>query len=156
MQSSQQYFRSLNLIYWSLFIFQLVALGITVWLLDLERDDDYDFHYMIADFVLMIICFSLSFFVPRKRFKSAQRKLGLREKLTIYKGAMIIRWVLILLISFFSIFSFIMTKENIFICATIFSLVVYFLKRPTIKIACEHLRLSDREERILRNPESAI
>ena len=156
MESSEGYFRRLNIIYWSMFLLQLVLLCVTIWALDIEREDDYDLHYMAANFMFMLICFSLAFFVSRNNFKSAKRKRGLKEKLAQYKQILTIRWIFIMLVSLFSIGAFIMTKEHIFVCSTIFSIVVFLLNIPSIKRASEHLELSDSEIRILENPKSVI
>lgn len=156
MQSTGSYLRTLSITHWGLFFLQVVFLLIVIWIIDPEREDEFDLHFIISDTIIIVVGFILAYLMPRKTMRIAKCKLGLREKLHEYKKAILARWCVLLFVSLYSTIAFIMTREYIFVCSTIFSMAVFLLNRVNAEIIGEQLELSTDEQRVLTNPDSAI
>lgn len=115
-----------------------------------------DILYLISNGIVMFLGFTLAYSYSQKKIKEAKQKRGLREKLTDYRKALLIPWIILGIIAVFSIVCYIITGEHLFVCTTIFSLVILFLNKPSLSNLIERLDLEKDEQLILKNPGSAI
>lgn len=156
MQSSKSYLRNLSATHWGMLSIQVIVLLIVIGIIELEREDEFEFHFIISDSIITIAGFLLAYFIPQKVILKAKQKFGLREKLQEYKKAMFVRWIILGFVSFYPITAFIMTKEYLFICSTIFCLVIFFLNKVNVEMIGEQLELTSDEQQVLTNPDCTI
>lgn len=156
MESSKEYLFKLFASFWLIILILLITLLVVVFVIKPERDDDYDLHYIISNIVVMVIGFLAAYHYPKKIIKRAKKKTGLREKLIPYRRAMILKWLILALVTLFSIFSFVMTREYIFVCATLFNIGVLFTLKTNKDLLADHLNLSIKEKSVLKVSDAAI
>lgn len=156
MQTVKEYFSLLYTIYISVFIASCLFLFFSLITTEANDFSEYDIPYIITTGVVMIVGYILSYLYSKKKIKEAKQKRGLREKLTDYRKVLFIPWIIINITIIFSIICYTITGEHLFVCTTIFSLVVLFLNNPSRKNLIERLDLEDDIQRILENPKSAI
>lgn len=156
MESTKIYLFRLLAPFWFAFFALLIFLGIVIWVIKPDRDDDYDLQYMFTTVVVMIIGYFYAFRYSNKKTKKAKTRRGLNEKLLTYRTGMLVRWLILTLVALYSIFAFIMTREYLFVCATLFSLGVMFVGRSSSKILSEQLELTAKEKSVLKVPDAAI
>lgn len=156
MRSVKEYFILLYTVYISMLLLPGILLHFA--LANKQHNDfsEDDIPYLIADGIVVVFGFSLSYYYSQKNIKEAKRKRGLREKLANYKRVLFIPWTILDIIAVFSIVCYSITGELIFVCITIFSLVILSLNRPNLSNIIERLDLQENEQRILENPNSAI
>ena len=156
MQTVKEYFSLLYTIYISVFIASCLFLIFSLITTEANDFSEYDIPYIITTGVVMIVGYILSYLYSKKKIKEAKQKRGLREKLTDYRKVLFIPWIIIGITIILSIICYTITGEHLFVCTTIFSLVVLFLNIPSRKNLIERLDLEDDIQRILENPKSAI
>lgn len=156
MQTVKEYFSLLYTIYISVFIASCLFLIFSLITTEANDFSEYDIPYIITTGVVMIVGYILSYLYSKKKIKEAKQKRGLREKLTDYRKVLFIPWIIIGITIILSIICYTITGEHLFVCTTIFSLVVLFLNNPSRKNLIERLDLEDDIQRILENPKSAI
>lgn len=156
MESTREYFIKLLSVFWSIFWGMLLLLAIAIWVIKPDREDDYDLHYMISDLIVMIVGFIIAYYCSNKMINRAKIKRGLHEKLILYRKSMVLRWIIIAFTILYSVFAFIMTREYLFVCTTLFSIGVLFVGRSSVKILSDHLDLTTKEKSVLKVPDAAI
>lgn len=156
MQSSGDFIKGITLLYAVLLLSQIAFLCISIWEIVPERDDDYDRQFQIADAIAFIVCLVGSYLIFNNRVKRARKPRGIREKLVTYKSGLYIQWIILELLSLFSIVSYIMTGDFLFIFTSAFSIIVFIINRPSINRACDDLNLDDNERRVLKTKNAAI
>lgn len=156
MESSQIYFLKLLGTFWLIFFLLLLFLVITIWVIKPDREDDYDLHYIITDIIVMLIGFYCAYYYPNKRIRRAKRKTGIHDKLVKYRIAMFIRWSILALVTLYCIFSFIMTREYLFVCTTLFSLGVLLVSKSGKHVLSEHLELTSKERSVIYTKDAAV
>ncbi|PXV63862.1 hypothetical protein CLV62_112111 [Dysgonomonas alginatilytica] len=156
MQSVKGYFTIMYTVYISMLLLPSVFLFLA--LANKKHNDfsKYDIPYIIADGIVIAFGFYAAYFYSQKKIKEAKRKRGLHEKLSKYQKVLFIPWIILDMIAVFSIVCYIITGELIFVCITIFSLVILFLNKPNLSNIVERLDLPEDEQRVLQNPKSAI
>lgn len=156
MRSVKEYFTLLYTVYISMLLLPCIFLFFA--LANKQHNDFSEHHipYLIADGIVVILGFALAYFYFQKNIKEAKRKRGLGEKLTSYKKVLFILWTILDTIAVFSIVCYMITGELIFVCVAVFSLVVLSLNRPSVSNVTERLDLPKDEQRILKNPKSAL
>lgn len=156
MQSSGDFIKSITLVYTVLLLTQIILLCISIWEIVPERDDDYDRQYQIADVIVFVLCMAGSYYAFSNKQEKARKPRGIREKLIIYRSGLFIQWAILAFLSLFSIVSYIMTGDFLFIFATVFSIIAFILNRPSINRTCDDLDLDNNERRVLKTKDAAI
>lgn len=156
MQTVKEYFSLLYIIYISVVIASCLFLVFSLITIEANSFSEHDIPYIISTGVVMIVGYILSYLYSKKKIKEAKQKRGLREKLTDYKKVLFIPWIIISITIIFSIICYTITGEHVFVCTTLFSLVIFLLNKPSRRNLIERLDLENDEQQILENPKSAI
>lgn len=156
MRTVKEYFTLLYTVYISMLLLPCIFIFFALAIKQHNDFSEHDIPYIIANGIVIGIGFSLAYFYSQKNIKEAKRKRGLQEKLSKYRKALFIPWIILDTIAAFSIVCYILTGELISICITIFSLVILFLNKPNRSNIVERLDLAKDEQRVLENPKSAI
>ncbi|MGE4288291.1 MAG: hypothetical protein AB7E36_06350 [Salinivirgaceae bacterium] len=148
MQTSKQYFRTLNVIHYALLAGQLVFAGTVLYLAygktQLVDSPKGIFIYVVPLIALLAVLLSQAIY--RFRIKKLKSYNSLIPKMTEYQSIFIIRLALIEGASLFAIVVYLLTVEAIFIAIGVLLIVYFVLLRPTrIKIAMDlELNASDK------------
>ncbi len=156
MQTVKEYFSLLYNIYISVLIASCLFLVFSLITIEANSFSEHDIPYIISTGVVMIVGYILSYLYSKKKIKEAKQKRGLREKLTDYRKVLFIPWIIISITIIFSIICYTITGEHVFVCTTLFSLVIFLLNKPSRRNLIERLDLENDEQQILENPKSAI
>lgn len=156
MQTVKEYFSLLYIIYISVLIASCLFLVFSLITIEANSFSEHDIPYIISTGVVMIVGYILSYLYSKKKIKEAKQKRGLREKLTDYRKVLFIPWIIISITIIFSIICYTITGEHLFVCTTLFSLVIFLLNKPSRRNLIERLDLENDEQQILENPKSAI
>lgn len=156
MQTVKEYISLLYIIYISVLIASCLFLVFSLITIEANSFSEYDIPYIISTGVVMIVGYILSYLYSKKKIKEAKQKRGLREKLTDYRKVLFIPWIIISTTIIFSIICYTITGEHLFVCTTLFSLVIFLLNNPSRRNLIERLDLENDEQQILENPKSAI
>ena len=156
MQTVKEYFSLLYIIYISVLIASCLFLVFSLITIEANSFSEHDIPYIISTGVVMIVGYILSYLYSKKKIKEAKQKRGLREKLTDYRKVLFIPWIIISTTIIFSIICYTITGEHLFVCTTLFSLVIFLLNNPSRRNLIERLDLENDEQQILENPKSAI
>lgn len=156
MHSSKGYITTVTTVHLAIFLVQVLLLSISIWVILPRREKQHDFYYMAIVAAIFIIGLFLAYKLCIKYINEGKKRRGIREKLQYYLKALYCQWSVLAFMSLSAIISYIMTAEKIFIFATIFSIVIFLLSRPTIQRTIDDLELDDYESRILRTPDAAL
>lgn len=156
MQSSKEYIRNVSAIHICMALGQILLLIATIWIIDPRRDKVFDLFFQIAQGIIIIGGIIGAYYVYSRYADRTKRMRGIREKLVTYRKGMLYQWLILESITFTAILSFIFTGAQIFVFASIFSLAVFIINRPTIGKTIDDLELDSSEKRILETPDAAI
>lgn len=156
MQSSKEYIRNVSAIHISMALGQILILIATIWVIDPPRDKSFDLFFQITDAILIVGGIIFAYYIYSKYSKMTRRMRGIREKLLTYRKGLLYQWITLECVTFVSILSFILTGAQVFVFASIFSLAVFIINRPSIGKTIEDLELDSGEKRILETPDAAI
>jgi len=156
MESSKIYFLKLLGAFWFMFFLILIFLIVTVFIIKPDREDDYDLYYIIIDIIVMLIGYYFAYSYPNQKIKRVKRKNGIHEKLSGYRIAMLVRWIVLTLVALYSIFAFIMTREYIFVCTTLFTLGVLLVTKSSKEVLSNHLNLNSKERSVIYTSDAAV
>lgn len=156
MHSVKEYFTQLYTVYIGMLVVSCLFLAFALFTTEPNNFSEHDIPYLISDAIIMFIGFILAYYYYQKKVKEARRKRGLREKLSSYKKSLYVSWIILNIITCFSIIFYMISGEHFFICTTIFTLVILLLNKPSVSNLIERLKLEKEEQRIIENPKSAI
>lgn len=156
MQSSGDYIKQVTFIFIVLLLSQIVFFYVAIWHIMPAREDDFDKEFRIADAIVFVVCLVGSYYLFVRNLKRARIPRGIREKLVIYRTGLYTQWLILEILSIFSIISYIMTGDFLFIFTTVFAIVVFLVNRPTINRTCDELELDSNERRVLKTKDAAI
>ncbi len=156
MQSSGGYIKRITFIYVVLLLSQIAFLCFAIWRIIPERMDDFDREIRITDAIIFAVFLTGSYYLFIRYLKRARMRRGVREKLSAYKSGLCIQWLILELLSIISIVSYILTGDFLFIFASIFSITIFFINRPSIDRMCDELELDSNEQRVLKTKDAAI
>ena len=158
--TSREYFKTM-LIIWIALIGGQVLFGIITFYLNnngsydpQEKDLKDIFIYLVPVFAVYgVIAGSIIF---KKRLNSSKKKTGLLEKLNDYRAALIIRYALLEGTTFFSLVSYLMTGDLLFLYISILIIATFIIIKPSTKNVINDLELNPGEIQIISNPDSII
>lgn len=148
MQTSKQYFRTLNVIHYALLAGQLLFAGVALYLTygkkQVMNAPKEVFIYVVP--LMAVLAVLVGQAIYRIKTKKLIRYQSLTAKMTEYQSIFIIRLALIEGASLFAIVVYLLTVEAIFIAIGVLLIVYFVLLRPTrIKIAMDlELNASDK------------
>lgn len=158
--TSREYFKTMFVIWFALIGGQIFFGIITFYL---NNNGSYDpqakdlkdiFIYLVPVFAVYgVIAGSIIF---KKRLNSSKKKTGLLEKLNDYRAALIIRYALLEGTTFFSLVSYLMTGDLLFLYISILIIATFIIIKPSTKNVINDLELNPGEIQIISNPDSII
>ena len=157
--TSGEYFKSLRIIHAALTIgvafFTLVSIFI-----QMKGFKSIDSH---AKLIFLFIVPSLALagiissnFVFKKRITKIKYQLDLKGKMDQYRSAVIIKLALIEAPAFFTVITFLLTGDYLFIGIAFLLIIVFLLYTPTKAKFTKELELKISEIEIINNPQSTI
>ena len=109
---------------------------------------------LIIDFITTSLVVALSYYAIREyRYQRAGivPQSGLRNKMIHFHNCLIRMYLILMGSSCISVFGYLLTYSKIHIIAFVALLVLFSLKRPSLKMIVEQLRLEKEESEILRH-----
>ena len=156
----REYFKTMFVI-WLALIGGQVFFGIITFYLN--NNGSYDpqeknlkdiFTYLVPVFAFYgVIAGSIIF---KKRLSLSKSKTSLLQKLNDYRAALIIRYALLEGATFFSLVSYLMTGDQLFLYISISIIAIFIIIKPSIQNVINDLELNPGEIHIISNPDSII
>jgi len=159
-QTSRDYFRSLQIVYYALIAGQVFFCAVSYFLnqtgkMDTGMKDRRDIFLVIVP-LFVIGGFLSSRFIFKTRLTAIKNQDNLIAKMTDYRGALIIKYALLEGPSFFAIVVFLLTGDYLFLGLSGLIIVYFFLIRPTPETAVNDLELSIMEVQLINDPDCEI
>lgn len=152
-QTSREYFKTMQIIYYALIAgqvsFALIALflhqmiGLDTGLNELR----IIFLYIVPIFIVGGYLSSRILF--KNSLKTAKSKSSLVEKMADYRAALIVRYALLEGPSFLAIVVYLITGDFSFLVMAVFIIVIFFTIKPTRENAVNDLELNPAEEQAI-------
>jgi hypothetical protein len=159
-QTSQEYFRTLKIIFFALILGQ-VFFALVSYLLNkdmamtvLEKELINVLKYLLPVFILGGYLSSKLMF--SKNLKTAISRQTLSEKLTDYRTALIIRFALLEGASFITTLVYLLTGNAIFLGFAVIVIVIFLTMMPSAARAVKDLQLNVYDEQKISNPDAVI
>jgi hypothetical protein len=105
---------------------------------------------------IVILSLLGGYFIFKKIVDKTDPSSSLKEKLVKYQQAILIRSAFLELIGFSGGVASFMTGKIYFLGATLLSIVLFYMLRPTVFSITEDLKLSSTEKKLLENPGSVL
>lgn len=159
-QTSREYFRSLQIIYYVLIFGQLLFAFITIFLtydqeVGLEEKGVTDiFIYIVPIFVIGGLIGSFLLF--KNRLEASKREPDLIKKMVNYRSALIIRYSFLDGPSLFAIVIYLISYNIFFLALSGFIIIIFLLIKPTKERAINDLMLSPGEINTLNDPNAIV
>lgn len=158
--STQQYLRSLNIIYLALFagqiMFLLVAFYLTSTQVFGDAGDVLTEVYMIAVPLIIAGGLASSFFVTKMLLGSVKQLTTLKEKLERYRSAMIVKYALLEGPAFFAIVCYLITAHYLFAALAGLMMVVFLVNKPSAEKIAAELEFTREELKQFNDPKTLI
>jgi hypothetical protein len=158
-QTSREYFRSLQIVFYALIAGQLIFAMIA---LSLRQTGSIDIVDGLDDVFLFIVPLFIiggvtgSWLFSRNRIKASILKTSLVEKMSDYRAIMIIRYALLEGPTFLAIIVFLMTGNLLFLGMAGIVIIIFLVLRPSPQRAVKDLQLNPVEEQSVLDPDKAI
>jgi hypothetical protein len=154
-QTSKDYFRTLQIIFFALIAGQVVFCLIVFFLIrtgdfNAELQDLKNIFFIIVP-VFVIGGYLGGRMLFKNSMKAAQNKAALSEKLEDYRSASIVRYALLEGPSMLAIISYLLTGEISFLVMAAFIIAIFFTILPTPQKAAADLELDLNDEQKLTN-----
>lgn len=158
--TSGAYFKSMQIVYYALFAGPLF-MGIILFFLyqtgslaATAQDLRDIFIYIVPLFAVGgLVSSNLMFRSLLTKIKSRQT---LKEKMTEYRSALVVRYALLEGSSFFSIVAYLLTGDILFLGIAGLIILYFLLLKPTIARAVKDLELNPDDEHSLNDPDKVI
>ena len=158
--TSKEYFKSM-LVIWLSLIGGQVFFGLIAFYLN--NNGSYDpegkelkdiFMYLVPVFAVYgVIAGSIIF---KKKLNSSKSKTSLIEKLNDYRAALIIRYALLEGATFFSLVSYLMTGDQLFLYISILIIAIFIILKPSAEKVINDLELNPNERQTISDPNAQI
>lgn len=159
--TSKQYFSQLNFLYFAqaatMFIFTAVVFGLVYSGTSVpaaEQSQMQMFTYVLL--VAVVVGFTAAHFLYRFQVSKLDASIDLRKKLPKYIAILLIRSACMELPALFAGIIFFLTGNYYLLTIPLFTVVVFFLLRPTPQSIAEDLNLSDKERKRIMNPDEVV
>jgi hypothetical protein len=158
-QTSREYFRSLQIVFYALiagqFIFAMIALFIRqMRVIDTVDGLDDIFLFIVPLFIIGGITGNWLFF--NNRIKASILKTSMVEKMSDYRAILIIRYALLEGPTLLAIIVFLMTGNLLFLGMAGIVIIVFLVLRPSPQRAVKDLQLNPFEEQSVLDPDKII
>jgi len=159
-QTSQEYFKLMQIIYFALITGQIIFAIISFYLSNTGNFDfstkelDKIFIYIVLIFVVGGFSGSTLFF--RYKLSRIKNKTSLIEKMTEYRSALIIRYALLETPSFFSLIAYLLTGNILFLGLSAIIILFFLTIKPTKNRTIFELKLNVNERQTINNNNAII
>ena len=149
----REYFKTMFVI-WLALIGGQVFFGIITFYLNNNGSYDPQEKNLKDIFTYLVPVFA--FYGVKKRLSLSKSKTSLLQKLNDYRAALIIRYALLEGATFFSLVSYLMTGDQLFLYISISIIAIFIIIKPSIQNVINDLELNPGEIHIISNPDSII
>ena len=158
--TSREYFKAM-LVLWLALMGGQVFFGLIVFYLNnsgsytpQEKNLKDIFIYLVPIFAVYgVVAGSIIF---KRRLNSSKNKMSLMEKLNDYRAALIIRYALLEGSTFFSLVSYLLTGDSLFLYISILIIAVFIILKPSAEKVINDLELNPSESHMINNPDAQI
>lgn len=154
--TSKNYFATLNVIYYGVMVTMVFFSGIVIFMGVQRENIELEELFTLIVPVVVIACYTAAYFVFKSSVQRISKNDQLRTKMTRYQGAILVRAGLVEAPGIFGAVASWITGNNYFLLATLLSIIVFLLQRPSVYSAVEDLSLSPDEKSKLENPDEII
>lgn len=159
-QTSKEYFKTLQIIYFALIAGQVIFGLVTLYLHQIIGLDTglqnlrSIFLYIVPIFIIGGYLGSRILF--KSNLKTVISKSSLVEKMSDYRAALVLRYALLEGPSFFAMVVYLLTDDVLFLVMAGLIIVLFFTMKPTKEHAVTDLELNPAEEQSILDPDKVI
>jgi MFS family permease len=159
-QTSKEYFKALQVIYFALIAGQIIF-GLIAFFLNQEAGFYSEDPQLRSIFIFIVPVFVIGGFMAskiffKKRVEEAKNKTSLIEKMSYYRAALILRYAFLEGPTFLSIIVYLLTNNWYFLVIAGFMIVIFFTIMPTSERASNELELNKNERQIILDADGVI
>jgi len=158
--TSKEYFKILDILYFSLLAGQIIFAIITLYLTLSGTINSQHKEFRDIFLILVPIFVAVGIYASNIMFKNkinlAKEKLSLIEKMSDYRSALLLRWALLEFPSFFSIIAFFLTGDFFFLGISALIIVFFINIKPNIDKVSIDLELSIGDKMTINDPDAII
>lgn len=159
-QLSKDYFKSLQIIHFALMtgilFFAIISFVVVTQGFEVSGLEDIESILAVFVPVFLIIGLVSGNFLYKLKINEAKVKSSLWEKLTIYRGAFIIKLALAEGPAFFSVVIYLITGKSVYLALTGLLLIVFAVYKPSREKLITDLELNYVDRQIMEDPEGVI
>lgn len=157
-KNSQDYFTTLNLIYFSLVAGLIIFMAITVILNSRQEPTDFQaigvFIYLVP--VICIMAILASIYIPKYKLPEIDSKENLKEKLFYYQGLLIMKWAFLEGGALFALVSFLLTGYFMLGGFALLLILYLILQKPSRYKLLQDINLNDEDRNRVIDPNGII
>jgi hypothetical protein len=154
--TSKSYFTALNIIYFAIMTV-MIAFSAVAFVAGAQADDPaLAENFKIAVPVAVIVFYTTSHFVYKAQVQQIARTEGLKNKMSKYQGAVLIRAAPIEAAGLFGAVATLLTGKFYFLGAPALSAIIFMLQRPTVYSVVQDLSLAPDDKSRLENPNEIV
>jgi hypothetical protein len=153
--TSKNYFATLSIIYFGIMAVMIVFSGVSIVVANPE-DPGLAENLKLAVPIAVIVFYAASHFVYQAQIQQIRKTDGLKNKLSKYQGALLVRIAPIEAAGLFGAVATLLTGEVYFLAAPALSAILFILLRPTVFSVVQDLALTQEEKLRLENPNEIV
>jgi len=157
-QTSTEYFRALQIIYYALATCQILFALIVYYLNGFKEyyDDGFsDTFLYIVPAVMATAVVGSNFFI-KKRLTACRSLKTLEEKMNAYRSIVIMGYAFLEVPSMLAIVSYLVTNNWLFLTMAGLMIVIFLSSKPAVEKAIRDLELNPTERDTLSNPKAIV
>jgi len=159
-QTSKEYFTLLTIIHAALLSVQLI-LAMAFYYINATSTTGNDAAELDSVFQIVVPAFMIASYVGstillKTQLKSLRAKAELKEKLSGYRGTVLIKFAMLEIPTIFSLVCYQLTSNYLYLGIAGLLMIAFVLNRPTQYNAANDLELNPSERAILENPEAIV
>lgn len=149
----RDYFRQSQILFF-VFLIGLVMFMATAYIVIMYQqalNPEYAIFLLVMAPLSGIALVVISYRLFMGRIKNAQEQEGLYEKMEGYRGAMVLRYILLDGAAFVQIITFIMTGNKLYLLLCLVIVTLFFMNRPGLERFISDMELNDVESQVMRD-----
>jgi hypothetical protein len=156
--TSRHYFRGLSILFWSIFAASIVVLFLVFFFHRQNISCDPGIAQVIL-IIFPLLAFSAllgSVLYFRIKMNSVAEKKKLSEKLLEYRSVLVLRWGIVGMASYLSIFAYMVTQSTIILAIIAFILIFFLLQKPSPLKAITDMQLGPEDQKKINDPDQVV
>ncbi len=160
-QTSKQYMLNLATVHGALIVGQVIFAGCAFYLnfeggpLNDPNDDLVNTFQMLVP-VAIVSGILVGRLLASKRINKAKKEAELKEKLDVYKSALIMKWALLEFPGLFALIAYLLFGHLLFMTLFAIPIVIFVLERPTKEKVIEDLELESKEREQFKSNDAIV